>query len=57
MVILDLNTPGEEEDQFFDLNKPPAEHHDEVDGGRSVGGHHLGLNPKETEEQHELHQG
>ena len=57
MAILDLNTLGEEEDQFFDMNKPPTEDHDEVDGGRSVGGHHLGLNPEETEEQHELHQG
>jgi hypothetical protein len=57
MAILDLNTPGEEEDQFFDLNKPPAEDHDEVDDGRSVGGHHLGLNPEGTPEQEELHQG
>jgi hypothetical protein len=51
MAILDLNTPDEEEDQFLDLNKPPAKDHDEVDGGRSVGGHHLGLNPEGTQEQ------
>jgi hypothetical protein len=57
MAILDLSTPGKEEDQFFDLNKPTAEDHDEVDGGRSGGGHHLGLNPEGTQEQQELHQG
>jgi hypothetical protein len=56
MAIRDLNTPGDEEDQLFDLNKPPDEYHDEVDGGRSVGGHHLGLNPEGTQEQQE-HQG
>lgn len=55
-MAIDLNTPGDEADQFFDLNKPAAEDHDVVDGGRSLAGHHLGLNLQETEEQQE-HQG
>ncbi|XP_066334125.1 uncharacterized protein [Miscanthus floridulus] len=53
-MAIDLNTtPGEEGDQLFDLNTPP----DEVDGGTSLGGHHLGLNLEETEKHKELHQG
>jgi hypothetical protein len=55
-MAIDLNTPSEKTDQFFDLNKPATEDN-EVNGGRSLRGHHLGVNHQETEEQQELHQG